>query len=173
MDVGSSCDYDNSSAYSTVTTTTWSASELQNLNDAFELLDTENKGEILVNELHSTLVELSALTNDKAGARNIQTLLASLKAFQSNAKLSMSEFISLLTSPSPISLKDDVEKVFELFDTSGKGYINMQDLRKVAHDLGEKNVSDAEVNEMIQRVSTSGQVTLDQFREIMKNNILL
>jgi Ca2+-binding EF-hand superfamily protein len=162
-----------STVCSTMPETTWSECELQNLRDAFELLDTEHNGEILIDDLRSTLVELSTLKSSNIGTRNIQGLLISLQSFRSDAKLSLIEFVSLLTSPSSISLKDDVEKVFELFDTNGKGYINMEDLVMVAQDLGERNVSDAEMHEMIQRVSSSGQVTLDQFREIMKNNVSL
>jgi Ca2+-binding EF-hand superfamily protein len=163
----------NRYACSGVPMTTWGDCELQNLRDAFDLLDTENKGEICVDELRSTLEELRTLKNDITGARNIQCLLVSLRSFKSDTKLSLNDFVSLMTSPSPNYLKDDVEKVYDLFDTSGKGFINMEDLRTVAKDLGERNISDAEMHEMIQRVSSSGRVTLDQFREIMKNNILL
>ena len=157
--------------------TTWSQCELQNLRGAFELLDTENKGEISIDELRGALEELRTLHNNDANStgvrNNIQSLLTSLQSFKSDAKLSLPDFVSLLTSPNPTYWKDDVEKVFGLFDANGKGYITMDDLRTVAHDLGERYVSDAEIHEMMQRVSSSGRVTLDQFREIMSNNTVL
>ena len=151
--------------------TTWSQCELQNLRDCFELLDTQNKGEILVDELCDTLEELRTVKNDSTMGRNIKSLLASLQPFSPDAKLSWGDFVSLLTTPNPTHSKDDIEKIFDLFDVDGKGYINMKDLRSVANDLGEYNVSDSEIHEMIQRVSSAGRVTLDQFREIMKNHI--
>lgn len=165
----------NSSASSVEPMTTWSQCELQNLRDAFDLLDTESNGDILVDDLRNTLEELRTLKNDNSSAstRNIQCLLVSLQSFTSDARLSLCDFVSLLTSPSPLHLKDDIETIFNLFDTSGKGYINMEDLRSVAQDLGERNVSDSEIHEMIQRISSSGRVTLDQFREIMKNSVVL
>lgn len=157
--------------------TTWSQCELQNLRDAFELLDTEKKGVIIIDQLRSALEELRTLhnndTNSTGARKNIQSLLVSLQSFKSDAKLSLPDFVSLLTSPNPTYWKDDVEKVFGLFDANGKGYITMDDLRTVAHDLGERYVSDAEIHEMMQRVSSSGRVTLDQFREIMSNNTVL
>jgi Ca2+-binding EF-hand superfamily protein len=164
--------YGNNNTCNSVPMTTWSTSELQNLRDAFELLDPEKNGEILVEELRNTLEELT-LENDNTIGRNIECLLVSLRSFESDAKLTWSGFICLLTSPNPIYSKDDVEKNFDLFDIDEKGYINMEDLRSVANDLGELSVSDAEIHEMIQRASSTGRVTLDQFREIMNNNFAL
>lgn len=152
--------------------TAWSQSELKNLRDAFELLDIENSGEIFVDELRNVLEEL-IFNNNSSSCRNIKCLLVSLQCFEPGSKLTWSGFISLLTSPNPIYSKDDVEKGFDLFDIDEKGYIKMEDLRSVANDLGELSISDAELYEMIQRVSSTGRVTLDQFREIMKNNVVL
>lgn len=167
------CNSNNTNDNRTTTSpmTTWSQCELQNLRDAFELLDTENKGEILVDELRYTLEELRTVKHDSTMGRNIKSLLASLQPFSADAKLSWSDFVSLLTTPNPSHSKDDIEKIFDLFDIDSKGYINMKDLRSVANDLGEFNVSDSEIHEMIQRVSSAGRVTLDQFREIMKNHV--
>ena len=152
--------------------TTWSQSELQNLRDAFELLDSEKNGEIFLEELRTTLEEFT-FKDDSTSGRNMKSLLASLRSFESNAKLTWSGFLCLLTSPNPIYSKDDVEKIFHLFDIDEKGYINMEDLRSVANDLGEFKVSDAEILEMIHRASSTERVTLDQFREIMSNNFAL
>ena len=152
--------------------TMWSQSELQNLRDAFELLDNENKGEIIVDELRNTLEELLQ-ENDCTSYRNLKCLLLSLQSFESDSTLTWSGFVSLLTSPDPIDLKDDVERNFDLFDIDEKGYINVEDVRSVANDLGELNVPDAEIHEMIQRVSSTGRVTLDQFREILEYKAML
>jgi Ca2+-binding EF-hand superfamily protein len=52
--------------------------------------------------------------------------------------------------------------VFELFDIDGKGYILVQDLERVANELGEQDMTREELEEMIERARSKqkGKVTL-------------
>ena len=69
--------------------------------------------------------------------------------------------------------REDILKVFALFDADGKGRINLRDLKRVAKELGEA-MSEAELLEMIERADSNGdgEVSKEDFIEIMtKKNI--
>ena len=64
--------------------------------------------------------------------------------------------------------REDVNKVFALFDAEGKGRINLRDLKRVAKELGE-TMSDAELLEMVERADRDGdsEITQEDFYLIM------
>ena len=65
--------------------------------------------------------------------------------------------------------KEDIQKIFELFDDDKTGYISLQNLKRVARELGETNMDDAELLEMIERADTDhdGQISSEEFYSIM------
>jgi Ca2+-binding EF-hand superfamily protein len=171
--------------------------ELQALRDAFTLFDTEASGRIRISELKSVLRDLSNENNNPENtddetsrpSRNLEALLSTLDAMtlsppndnnnnnhkdaEENDFLTMDDFIRLMTEPhfiDPNDSRDELEKVFDLFDEDRKGYISLKDLRKAATDLGE-SMTDEELNEMISRASSDGKVTLAQFRDIMNKKL--
>lgn len=64
--------------------------------------------------------------------------------------------------------REDINKVFRLFDEDNTGFITMKNLRRVARELGE-NISEEELQEMVERADSNGdqQVTADDFYNIM------
>ncbi|KAL7078598.1 hypothetical protein ACQ4LE_002575 [Meloidogyne hapla] len=64
---------------------------------------------------------------------------------------------------------DEIQTAFQLFDSNEKGFINFEDLQKVAKELGEE-LNEDEFKEMIllAECSTKGQVTLNEFKNVMK-----
>ena len=64
--------------------------------------------------------------------------------------------------------REDILKVFALFDAEGKGRITLRDLKRVAKALGE-TMSEAELLEMIERADSNGdgEVSRDDFVEVM------
>ena len=64
--------------------------------------------------------------------------------------------------------KDDIEKVFKLFDDEKNGFISIKNLRRVAKELGE-TMDDSELQEMIERADgdNDGLVTFEDFYHIM------
>jgi centrin-1 len=69
--------------------------------------------------------------------------------------------------------QDNFAHVFELFDLEGKGYITLQDLERVAKELGEHDMTREELEEMMERANSkhSGRVTLQEFAKLMTLNL--
>jgi len=64
--------------------------------------------------------------------------------------------------------RDDIMKVFQLFDEEDKGYITVDNLKNVTRELGE-NMTKDELAEMITRADTDddGKVSFEDFYAIM------
>ena len=64
--------------------------------------------------------------------------------------------------------KEDMQKIFEPFDDDQTGYISLQNLKRVTHELGE-NMDHAELLEMIERADADhdGQISSKEFFTIM------
>lgn len=64
--------------------------------------------------------------------------------------------------------REDINKVFRLFDEDNAGFVTIKNLRRVAKELGE-NISEEELTEMVERADSNGdqQVTADDFYNIM------
>ena len=64
--------------------------------------------------------------------------------------------------------REDIQKVFNLFDDDQTGRITLRNLKRVAKELGE-TMSDAELMEMIERADTDqdGVVSPAEFYGIM------
>ena len=64
--------------------------------------------------------------------------------------------------------REDINKVFRLFDEDNAGFVTIKNLRRVAKELGE-NISEEELQEMIERADSNGdqQITADDFYNIM------
>ncbi|KAF7639921.1 hypothetical protein Mgra_00000359 [Meloidogyne graminicola] len=64
---------------------------------------------------------------------------------------------------------DEIQTAFHLFDSDEKGFIDVEDLKRVTKELGEE-LNEDELKEMIQiaEYSTKGQVTSNEFKNVMK-----
>ncbi|KZZ96218.1 caltractin [Ascosphaera apis ARSEF 7405] len=52
--------------------------------------------------------------------------------------------------------REEIMRAFELFDEGGKGYIDLEDLRRVARELGETGLEEDELRAMIEEFDLEG-----------------
>lgn len=52
--------------------------------------------------------------------------------------------------------REEVARAFSLFDVAGKGYIDIEDLRRVTRELGETSLSEAELEAMVEEFDYEG-----------------
>ena len=52
--------------------------------------------------------------------------------------------------------REEIERAFELFDSNNKGYIDMEDLRRVARELQETGLEEEELRAMIDEFDLEG-----------------
>lgn len=86
-----------------------------------------------------------------------------------NGSIDFDEFLDMMTAKiSDRDSKEDVSKVFSLFDVESKGTITLKDLKRVAKELGE-TMTEAELAEMIERADSDadGNITVEDFFAIM------
>lgn len=66
-------------------------------------------------------------------------------------QLDFNEFLDLMTARvSSKDTKEDLKKVFHLFDDEKTGFISIKNLKRVIKDLGE-NIDEHELQEMIEK----------------------
>lgn len=68
--------------------------------------------------------------------------------------------------------KEEIQKVFDLFDNDETGKISLRDLKRVAKELGE-TMTDAELLEMIERadIDQDGEINAEEFYAIMTKKV--
>jgi Ca2+-binding protein (EF-Hand superfamily) len=138
--------------------------EILEIKEAFDLFDTDGGGSIDPKELKAAMVSLGF----EAKNQTIYQMISDLDADGSGA-IDFKEFLDMMTARmSDKDTREDIEKVFRLFDDEKTGRISIKNLRRVAQELGE-TMDDAELMEMIERADSDGDglVTLDDFYNIM------
>ena len=86
-----------------------------------------------------------------------------------SGNIDFEEFLDMMTARmSDKDTREDIAKVFRLFDDGQTGTISLKNLRRVARELGE-TMTDEELQEMIDRADSNGDsmVTMDDFYNIM------
>uniref|UniRef100_A0A7S0C216 EF-hand domain-containing protein n=1 Tax=Proboscia inermis TaxID=420281 RepID=A0A7S0C216_9STRA len=84
-------------------------------------------------------------------------------------EIDFDEFLDLMTARmSDKDSKEDIQKVFNLFDDDKSGFITLSNLKRVSKELGE-TMSEAELLEMIERADSDedGQIHFEDFYSIM------
>jgi Ca2+-binding EF-hand superfamily protein len=141
--------------------------EVQDLQRAFDLFDCEKKGFVYVRDL------IDILNQIVKDAVSVKDVLDTMRALPADTTLAMDGFVQILTQRGgPSDNRDDLRKVFDMFDKDGKGCIDINDLRTVAKEMGE-SLSDEDIVEMISRASSSGQqyVSYEEFSFIMNKKL--
>lgn len=149
---------------SRVTRPGMSEDEIEEIREAFNLFDTDGNGTIDPKELKEAMQSLGF----EAKNQTIYQIIADIDK-DGTGDIDFEEFLDLMTAGiSNTDSKEDVQKVFNLFDDDKTGYISLQNLKRVSKDLGE-TMSDAELLEMIERADADqdGQISFEEFYAIM------
>lgn len=155
-----------------------SRGEIEDLREAFRLFDADGKGVISFQELKEVADALALEHGNKENAlsshsfRHLSDMLNdNHQGEDDDFELDEEAFIRLMSERHEDDSRDEYQRVFDLFDTKGKGYINISDLRKVSEELGEA-MTDEELDEMIAKAApNSGKVTPEDFQRVMTKRL--
>lgn len=163
-----------------MTTTTassgFSQSEIQEFKESFALFDTLGAGTISSTDFRAVLESLQE--SQDSIYPHVDKILDQLD--MENDTMDFEDYLALMERTSlQHSLQVDVDgqnnfaHVFELFDVGGKGFISVEDLQRVAIELGEQDMTQEELEEMITRArcKQTGKVTMTEFTKMMTLNL--
>ena len=138
--------------------------EIEEIKEAFDLFDTDGSGSIDPKELRAAMQSLGF----EAKNQTIYQMITDLDKNKSG-NIDFEEFLDMMTARmSDKDTREDINKVFRLFDDDTSGSITIRNLRRVARELGE-TMTDEELQEMIERADSNGDaaVSMDDFYNIM------
>merc|ERR1712166_1671939 len=87
-----------------------------------------------------------------------------------NGTIDFQEFLEMMTGKmGEKDTREDIEKVFKLFDDDNTSKISLRNLRRVAQELGE-DIDEEELQDMINQADRDGdgEINIDEFYRIMK-----
>merc|ERR1712050_537482 len=130
------------------------------MGEAFDLFDTDNSGAISVAEF---LEAMTSIGLDKSH-ESVFNMIKELDV-DGSGEIEFEEFLDMMTAQlSAKNTRDEVEKVFKLFDHDRTGEISLENLKRVAQELAE-DASPQDLSELIARgdMDKYGAMTLDDF----------
>jgi len=139
--------------------------QLDELREAFNLFDTDGSGTIDAKELKAAMRALG-FTIKKS---EVKEMIAQVDADDSGT-IDFNEFVEMMTGKmGERDSKEEIMKVFALFDDDNTGKISFKNLKRVASELGE-NLSDDEMREMIEEADRDkdGFISPEEFFRVMK-----
>jgi len=137
--------------------------EIEELKEAFDLFDVDGTQRVNPRDLRGSIQALGLRRNQV-----VQHMLSDLER-QGAKPLDFAGFVDLMTAKmGERDTKEDISKVFRLFDDDRSGTITLRNLQRVARELGEKMPIE-DLEEMIARADSDadGEVSLDDFYTLM------
>ena len=139
-----------------------SEEEIEEIREAFNLFDTDGSGAIDYKELKAAMRALGFETKKEEMQRIIEEIDA-----DGSGEIEFPEFMQMMTGKmGAVDSYEEIMKLFKKFDSSGKGYIDVGDVKSIAKQLGE-NMSEEDLENMIVQAGTDGKVSEQQFYEIL------
>lgn len=139
---------------------------LEEIKEAFSLFDTEGKGTIDVRELKAAFRALGFHIKKS----EIRQLFIDLDKDLSSATVTYEEFLEMVTPRmNNRDTREEILKIFSLFDDDNTGVISFKNLKRVAQELGE-NLTDEELQEMIDEADRDGDgvINEEEFYRVMR-----
>ena len=140
--------------------------QMEELKEAFNLFDTEGKNVIDVRELKAAFRALGFQVKKS----EIRQMFIDMDKDLGSANVTLDEFIDMV-SPRMLNRdsREEIMKVFSLFDDDNSGAISFKNLKRVAMELGE-NLTDEELQEMIDEADRDGDglINEEEFYRVMR-----
>lgn len=139
--------------------------QMEEIKEAFNLFDTNHSGTVDVREFKAAMRALGF----ELKKEEVKKMLSDIDKAPTE-QITYEEFVSLTAHKMPDrDSKEEIMKVFKLFDEDDSGFITFRNLKRICQELGE-NLSDPEIQEMIDEADrdSDGQVNPDEFFRVMK-----
>lgn len=136
--------------------------EVEEIREAFAMFDTENTGTIDPRELKAAMHSLGF----EKKSPTVYEMICDLE--EKGTEVDFDEFLDAISNKlGNRETKEGIDRIFDLFDDDKTGTINLNNLRRVAKELGETMSLD-ELKEMLHRASSNGEeITREDFYNIM------
>merc|ERR1712010_422129 len=142
-----------------------SEEQVEEIREAFNLFDADQSGAIDIRELEAAMRALGF----EIKKEELKKMIADIDS-SGDGDIDFGEFLEMMTGKmGEKDSREDIEKVFKLFDDDSTGKISLRNLRRVAQELGE-DVDDEELQDMINQADRDGdgEINCDEFFRIMK-----
>lgn len=140
--------------------------QLEELKEAFHLFDTQHSGAIDSREFKAAM---RALGYDFK-KQDVAQCFHELDKDVLTGRLTFEDFLRVVAPRlRDKSSREEIYKVFKLFDEDNTGRISFKNLRKIAAEVGE-TIGDAELHEMIGEADRTGDglITFEDFYRVMR-----
>jgi len=138
--------------------------EVEEIKEAFDLFDNDGSGAISVNELTSAMQSLGFDVKHAV----VYNMVSDLDA-DGSGEIEFGEFLDVMTAKlSDKNTKEEIDRVFKLFDKDRNGTLEADDLSRVCKELGE-DMTEEDIREVITRMDVDGDgaVGLDDFYAVI------
>jgi centrin-1 len=139
--------------------------QVEELREAFNLFDTEHCGNIDARELKAALRALGF----EVKKEDVRRMLSDVGKDPSEP-INFNDFQEMMRGRMPDkNSREEINKVFALFDEEDKGKISFRNLKRISQELGE-TLSDAELQEMIEEADRDGDglINPEEFYRVMR-----
>ncbi|CCI42597.1 unnamed protein product [Albugo candida] len=139
--------------------------ELEEVQEAFRLFDTEGRGSVDMRELKAAMRALGF----QVKKTEIRDMLFDIDKDET-MPIDLETFTELMTTKMQSrDPREEILKIFRLFDDDNTGKISFRNLKRVCTELGE-NLTDQEMQEMIDEADRDGDglINEEEFFRVMK-----
>lgn len=136
--------------------------EIEEIKEAFSLFDTDGSGTIDPKELKAAMHSLGF----EKKSPTVYEMISELE--ERKQEITFDDFLDAISNKlGNRETRDGINRIFDLFDDDHSDTVNLNNIRRVAKELGE-TMSAEELKEMLQRASSNGEeITREDFYNIM------
>ncbi|KAJ3675620.1 hypothetical protein LUZ60_004662 [Juncus effusus] len=139
-----------------------SEEEIAGLKEMFNMIDTDNSGQITFEELKAGLERVGANLDEP----EVQSLMEAAD-IDNNGTIDYAEFVAATVHWNKVQREDHLYNAFQYFDRDSSGYITLDELQKACEEFG---VEDIHLEDIIREVDqdNDGRIDYNEFVEMMK-----